>query len=1107
MSRIRRHLIWTAVASVATSGLAIATLHPAQAESLTLPAPGTFIQSGTPAAQSGSLIPLDDSTVLDLPDDAPDDAVALAIGLEHALILREDGSPTSIGTKTLPTRPGPYVAVSTDFRADYFLHSDGHIETIGRGVNAAPTVPDLPDGATYVGIDGYGERTYALRSDGAIVTVVDDAAQSCPEAFTPPAGTRYTAVSVSYSGWAALRSDNRVVTCFAAQKATEHVPPTNARFTGVETGGADAFAATDTGAVIALTDDSTVAQAPADRKITALATNAPYGAAILDDHSVMKWTEGGPYLRPLPGTDTYTALAWGQSSGWGILAGEPYDADVTFDAPMQMHVGNPETLVRVSAPSGEPSLEMGARLSLIRPDGTRKTLAEQLGQDSIELPLNHRDLTIGTHRLELTFLGYGVRHEKHTWTLNVIGPSATVLSADLPDLIRFDEAAEIPVRVTAAEDVPTSGRIKVRTTGGRIIDQDSWRDLDSAPVSGGRATVLIPARALLPGEQPIQLDFLGTDPVRSSRWTGTVRVADVDGNVPTDPAIPSPTRLVSSGEPTWRYGEGPGLEVCAETTDGSPLRGLMQADGVTYAPSAQCVHPAATRTPGTYDIKVAYNGWDREHRAGSRDASSTSVRVRVLPPEETRLKVTAPTAWAAPGHGAPAVDVEVVTPSGAVDGTVILTANGRTVATQDAAAPHLRFPVAPIPAGTTRVGLVYREDEGNDHAVWDQAVSVARTATTTTGRVRSDGQSAATTRVMYGQRFWVEATTYETWRGGPSGSGMAYQISVDGEVVGTAPESYSTYGGLLLDSTAFKPGRHTIKVEFTGNARWAPSSWTSSFAVADPNPTITTSVGTGTWRFNQSRVASVRVQTRGITPTGSVAFYNGGTRLATVQLTAGAASYRIPANTYLPGTRSLTVKYLGSEYANAKSVTTTVSIAKATFVHAPTPVITGSVRVGGLLTVQRGLWLPSPSAFRFTWTVNGRVVKSGTSTTYRIPASAKGMQVRVKVTATRTHYVTTSRTSSPTERIGLYAFRAPRPTIIGTARVGKTLTAVRGTWRPSPTHVVYVWKVSGRVVKRGASKYFAVPSSAKGKVVTVTVIGTRPSYTTSRVTSYGLKIG
>ncbi|HEY9409143.1 MAG TPA: Ig-like domain-containing protein [Jiangellaceae bacterium] len=1108
MSRTRRHLIWATVASVATSGLAIATLHPAHAESLELPAPGTFIQAGTPAAQSGSLIPLGDSTVLDLSAGAPNDAVAIATGPAHALILRDDGTPTSIATNALPTRPGPYVAISTDDRANYFLHADGSIEAISRGTSPAPAVPDLPDGTTYVGIDGQGGRTYALRSDGTIAVVLDAADRRCAEAFTPPAETRYTAVSVSYAGWAALRSDNRVVTCFASEVATVHVPPAGARFIGVEAGAPHGFAATDTGAVVALANDATLIQAPADRRITALATDPPYGVAVLDDHSVLKWTEGGPYLRPLPGGDTYAALAWGESGeGWGILAGDPYDFDVTFDVPPEMHIGNPDASVSVSASYGELPVDMGARLSLVRPDGTRKTLVEQLGRGSIELPLSHRDLTTGAHRLELAFLGYGARPEAHTWTLNVLGPSVTGLNPSLPDLVRFDETAEIPVTVTAAEDVPTNGRIMVRTTGGRIIDQDSWRDLDSAPVSRGQATVLIPARALLPGEQPIQLDFLGTDPVRSSRWTGTVRVADVDGDVPTAPATPAPTRLVSSGEPTWRYGEGPGLEVCAESTDGSPLRGLMQAEGTTYAPSQQCVRPGATRTPGTYDIKVAYTGWAREHRLGTRDASSTSVRVHVLPPEETRLAVSAPSAWAAPGRENPDVDVEVVTPSGTVDGTVTLTADGRSVATQDVSTSRITFSIAPIRAGTTRVGLVYRADGGGDHAVWEQAVSVARTTTTTTGRIRADGQSTATGRVMYGQQFWVDATTYETWRGGPYGSGMPYQVSVDGEVVGTVPEAHSTYGGLRLDSAAFKPGKHTIKVAFAGNSQWAPSSWTSSFAVTDPNPTITTSVGTAVWRFNLARTVSVRVQTRGVTPTGSVAFYNGGTRLSTVQLSAGTASYRVPANTYLPGTRSLTVKYLGSDYASAKNVTTAVSIAKATFIHAPAPVITGSVRVGGLLGVKRGLWLPTPSWFRYTWTVNGRVVKSGTSATYRIPSSAKGTVIRVKVTAGRAYYVTTARTSAPTEKIGRYAFRAPRPKITGTARVGSTLTAVRGTWSAKPTRIVYAWKVNGTVAKWSTSKYFNVPRTAKGKVVTVTIIGTRPNYTTMRITSDGRRIG
>ncbi|WP_454850947.1 hypothetical protein [Promicromonospora soli] len=86
--------------------------------------------------------------------------------------------------------------------------------------------------------------------------------------------------------------------------------------------------------------------------------------------------------------------------------------------------------------------------------------------------------------------------------------------------------------------------------------------------------------------------------------------------------------------------------------------------------------------------------------------------------------------------------------------------------------------------------------------------------------------------------------------------------------------------------------------------------------------------------------------------------------------------------------------------------------------------------------------------------------------------------------------------------VGVQPFVLSRlPSISGTVQVGKTLTANRWTWTPSPTTVKYQWRLDGRAVSGATSRTWKVPASAKGKRVTVAITGSRTGYTTKTAVS------
>jgi hypothetical protein len=119
-----------------------------------------------------------------------------------------------------------------------------------------------------------------------------------------------------------------------------------------------------------------------------------------------------------------------------------------------------------------------------------------------------------------------------------------------------------------------------------------------------------------------------------------------------------------------------------------------------------------------------------------------------------------------------------------------------------------------------------------------------------------------------------------------------------------------------------------------------------------------------------------------------------------------------------------------------------------------------------------------------------------------VPPAAQGKQLTVTAVGSRDGNTTQTGTSAATRAVVPGTFTAPRPTITGTKRVGETLTVSRGSWSPSPSSVKYVWKANGvRITTRTTNK-FVIPSSARGKTLTVTVVGLKAGYTAKSVTSY-----
>lgn len=173
-----------------------------------------------------------------------------------------------------------------------------------------------------------------------------------------------------------------------------------------------------------------------------------------------------------------------------------------------------------------------------------------------------------------------------------------------------------------------------------------------------------------------------------------------------------------------------------------------------------------------------------------------------------------------------------------------------------------------------------------------------------------------------------------------------------------------------------------------------------------------------------------------------------------------------------------------------------------TFAAAPTPLITGTTRVGRTLTAQVGMWSPTPQ-FSYRWYRDGILVPDATSNTYELSYQDLGKSIKVKVTGDQAGYTTVTKTSAATSAIAAGTLTTYTPTISGKRSVGQTLTAQPGAWAPAPLTIRYQWYRDGSAISGATLSTYKLTAADLAKVIKVKVKGTRVGYTSATRTSAG----
>lgn len=169
------------------------------------------------------------------------------------------------------------------------------------------------------------------------------------------------------------------------------------------------------------------------------------------------------------------------------------------------------------------------------------------------------------------------------------------------------------------------------------------------------------------------------------------------------------------------------------------------------------------------------------------------------------------------------------------------------------------------------------------------------------------------------------------------------------------------------------------------------------------------------------------------------------------------------------------------------------------FASAPRPTVSGTARVGKKLTARAGTWKPAATV-SYRWLRDGRSISGATRSTYTVTAADRGRRISVRVTARRAGYATTSKVSAARAVPGARFRSAPRPKVSGTARVGRTLTARAGTWRPA-AKVRYQWLRSGKKIAGATKATYRLRAADRGARIAVRVTAVRSGYVSTSTTS------
>jgi hypothetical protein len=204
----------------------------------------------------------------------------------------------------------------------------------------------------------------------------------------------------------------------------------------------------------------------------------------------------------------------------------------------------------------------------------------------------------------------------------------------------------------------------------------------------------------------------------------------------------------------------------------------------------------------------------------------------------------------------------------------------------------------------------------------------------------------------------------------------------------------------------------------------------------------------------------------------------------------------------------LSVRVTGARAGYASTDVTSAGVTVPlllTLGQTPVPTISGTAKLGATLTAVPGTWGPGTVSLAYQWLRDGAEIGGATAATHVVVGTDAGKAIAVRVTGSAQGYASVSKTSAVTAKVPSGKMTTKAPTISGTLKVGRILTAKSSGWKPVETTFTYTWYRSGKTIKGAVAGTYTLIAADLGKTIKVKVTGTAAGYPSASATSKSTK--
>lgn len=169
------------------------------------------------------------------------------------------------------------------------------------------------------------------------------------------------------------------------------------------------------------------------------------------------------------------------------------------------------------------------------------------------------------------------------------------------------------------------------------------------------------------------------------------------------------------------------------------------------------------------------------------------------------------------------------------------------------------------------------------------------------------------------------------------------------------------------------------------------------------------------------------------------------------------------------------------------------------------PAVSGTGRVGSVLTVSPGTWTAGTS-YAYRWLRNGAAITGATAMSYKLTEADRGQRIAVRVTGSKPLFTTLTRTvlgAGSVAPSSTTVLNRTLPTLTGAPVVGSVLKAAPGTWSQSGLTYRYQWLRDRSIPIPGAtgSSYKVTAADLAFRSVTVKVYAVKRGWTSGTALS------